>query len=94
MMTSIEFAKAVTESNLKRDMCRDFSSSETANIQHTNAAIRQAVRQHAVSYAKRIRHTSMQAALDAERDALLQAANSHARRYAESEAAVKDRIVK
>lgn len=94
MTTSIEFAKAVTESNLKRGMDRNYSSSETANIQHTNAAIRQAVRQHAVSCAKRTRHTSMQAALNAERDALLQAAKSHAHQYAESEAAVKDRIVK
>lgn len=94
MMTSIEFAKTVTKSNLKRDIDRNFSSSETANIQHTNAAIRQAVRQYAVSCAKRTRHTSMQAALDAERDALLQAAKSHTQWYAESEAAVKDRIVK
>lgn len=78
MTTSIEFAKAVTEFNLKRDMDRIFSSSEAANIQHTNATIRQAVRQHAVSYAKRTRYTSMQATLDAEGDALLQAAKSHA----------------
>lgn len=94
MTTSIEFAKAVTKSNLKRSMDRNFSSSETADIQHTNAAIRQAVRQHAVSCAKRTRHTSMQVALDAEHDALLLAAKSHAQQYAESEAAVKDRIVK
>ena len=94
MTTSIEFAKAITESNLKRDTDRNFSSSEAANIQHTNAAIRQAVRQHAVSCAKRTRHTSMQAALEAEHDALLQAAKSHAQQYAESEAAEKDRIVK
>lgn len=92
MMTSIELAKAVTESNLKRDTGRDFSSSETASIQHTNAAIRQVVRQHAILCATR--HTSMQAALDAKRDTLLQAAKSHARQYAEAEAAVKDRIVK
>lgn len=63
MTTSIEFAKAVTEYNLKKDTDRDFSSSETANIQHTNAVIRQAVRQHTVSCAKRTRHTSMQVAL-------------------------------
>ena len=94
MTTSIEFAKTVTESNLQGGTDRDFSHEQTASIQHTNAAIRQAVRQHAISCAKRTRHTSMQVALDAERDALLQAAKSHARQYAEAEAAVKDRIVK
>lgn len=49
MTTSIEFAKTVTESNLQGGTDRDFSHEETASIQHTNAAIRQAVRQHAVS---------------------------------------------
>ena len=73
---------------------RDFSHEETASIQHTNAAIRQAVRQHAVSRAKRKQHTSMQAVLQLEQDALLVEAKSHARQYAEAEAAVKDRIVK
>lgn len=51
MTTSIEFAKTVTESNLQGGTDRDFSHEETASIQHTNAAIRQAVRQHAVSRA-------------------------------------------
>lgn len=91
MTTSIKFAKAVTESNLQGNTDKNFSREETASIQHTNAAIRQAVRQHAVSRAKRKQHTSMQAVLQ---DALLVAAKSHARQYAESEAAVKDCIVK
>ena len=94
MTTSIEFAKAVTESNLQEGTDRDFSHEETASIQHTNAAICQAVRQHAISRTKRRRHTSMQAALEKKRVALLQAAKSHAQQYAESEAAVKDCIVK
>lgn len=94
MTTSIKFAKAVTESNLQGGTDRDFSHEETASIQHTNAAIRQAVRQHAVSRAKRKQHTSMQAVLQLEQDALLVEAKSHARQYAEAEAAVKDRIVK
>lgn len=54
MTTSIEFAKAVTESNLQGNTDKNFSHEEIASIQHTNAAIRQAVRQHAVSRAKRI----------------------------------------
>lgn len=94
MTTSIEFAKAVAESNLQGGTDRDFSHEETASIQHTNATIRQAVRQHAISRTKRRRHTSMQAVLQAEQDALLAAAKSHARQYAEAEAAVKDCIVK
>lgn len=94
MTTSIEIAKTVTESNLQGGTDRDFSHEETASIQHTNAAIRQAVRQHAVSRAKRKQHTSMQAVLQLEQDALLVEAKSHARQYAEAEAAVKDRIVK
>lgn len=63
MTTSIKFAKAVTESNLQGNTDKNFSREETASIQHTNAAIRQAVRQHAVSRAKRKQHTSMQAVL-------------------------------
>lgn len=94
MTTSIKFAKAVTESNLQGNTDKNFSREETASIQHTNAAIRQAVRQHAVSRAKRKQHTSMQAVLQLEQDALLVEAKSHARQYAEAEAAVKDRIVK
>ena len=94
MTTSIEFAKAVTESNLQGNTDKNFSHEEIASIQNTNAAIRQAVRQHAVSRAKRKQHTSMQAVLQAEQDALLVAAKSHSQQYAEAEAAVKDRIVK
>lgn len=63
MTTSIKFAKAVTESNLQGNTDKNFSREETASIQHTNAAIRQAVRQHAVSRAKRKQYTSMQAVL-------------------------------
>lgn len=44
MTTSIKFAKAVTESNLQGNTDKNFSREETASIQHTNAAIRQAVR--------------------------------------------------
>lgn len=46
------------------------------------------------SHAKRVQQTSMQAALDAERDVLLQAARRNASRYSEAEDATKNFVIK
>lgn len=46
------------------------------------------------SRAKQVQQTSMQAALDAERDVLLQAARHNASRYSEAEDATKDFVIK
>lgn len=46
------------------------------------------------SRAKRVQQTSMQAALDAERDVLLQAAWRNASRYSEAEDATKNFVIK
>lgn len=45
------------------------------------------------SHAKQVQQTSMQAALDAERDVLLQAARHNASRYSEAEDATKDFVI-
>ena len=45
------------------------------------------------SHAKQVQQTSMQAALDAERDVLLQAARRNASRYSEAEEATKDSVI-
>lgn len=45
------------------------------------------------SRAKQVQQTSMQAALDAERDVLLQAARHNASRYSEAEDATKDFVI-
>lgn len=47
-----------------------------------------------VSRAKRVQKTSMQAALEEERDSLLQAAQRNASQYSETEDATKDFIIK
>lgn len=47
-----------------------------------------------VSRAKRVQKASMQAALEEERDSLLQAAQRNASRYSEAEDATKDFVVK
>lgn len=46
------------------------------------------------SYPKRVQQTSMQAALDGERDVLLQAARHNASRYSEAEDATKNFVIK
>lgn len=46
------------------------------------------------SRAKQVQQTSMQAALDAERDVLLQAARHNASRYSEAEDATKNFVIK
>lgn len=46
------------------------------------------------SRAKQVQQTSMQAALDAERDVLLQAARRNVSRYSETEDATKDFVIK
>lgn len=57
----------------------------TYNAEHKNTH---------VSRAKRVQKTSMQAALEEERDSLLQAAQRNASQYSETEDATKDFIIK
>ena len=45
------------------------------------------------SRAKQVQQTSMQAALDAERDVLMQAARRNASQYSEAEEATKDFVI-
>ena len=92
----IEFAKDLVASNISKANKEESSSSnsdDVSTIKETNHTIRQIERKRAVKAARRIQHTSMQAILSAEQDVLLRAAKRNAEQYADSELAVKDKLL-
>ena len=66
---------------------------DVSMIKETNHTIRQIERKRAVKAAYRIQQTSMQAILSAEQNVLLRAAKRNAEQYADSELAVKDKLL-
>lgn len=92
----IEFAKDLVASNISKANKEESSSSnndDVSTIKETNHTIRQIERKRAVKAARRIQQTSMQAILSAEQDVLLRAAKCNAEQYADSELAVKDKLL-
>lgn len=92
----IEFAKDLVASNISKANEKENSPSnrdDISKIKEANQAIRQIERKRAVKAARRIQQTSMQAILSAEQDVLLRAAKRNAEQYADSELAVKDKLL-
>lgn len=93
----IEFAKDLVASNIRKTnekINNSFDSNEDiSEIKESNHTIRQIERKRAVKAARRIQQTSMQAILSAEQDVLLRAAKRNAEQYADSELAVKDKLL-
>ena len=92
----IEFAKDLGASNISKANKEKSSSSnndDVSTIKETNHTIRQIERKRAVKAARRIQQTSMQTILSAEHDVLLRAAKRNAEQYADSEFAVKDKLL-
>jgi hypothetical protein len=92
----IEFAKDLVASNISKANKEESSSlnnDDVSTIKETNHTIRQIERKRAVKAARRIQQTSMQTILSAEQDVLLRAAKRNAEQYADSELAVKDKLL-
>lgn len=92
----IEFAKDLVASNISKANKKENSPSnkdDISKIKETNHTIRQIERKRAVKAARRIQQTSMQAILSAEQDVLIRAAKRSAKQYANSELAVKDKLL-
>lgn len=92
----IEFAKDLVASNISKANKEGSGSSnddDVSMIKGTNHTIRQIERKRAVKAAYRIQQTSMQTILSAEHDVLLRAAKRNAEQYADSEFAVKDKLL-
>lgn len=92
----IEFAKDLVASNISKankEECGSLNNDDVSTIKGTNHTIRQIERKRAVKAARRIQQTSMQAILSAEQDVLLRAAKRNAAQYADSELAVKDKLL-
>ena len=92
----IEFAKDLVASNISKANKEESSSlnnDDVSTIKETNHTIRQIERKRAVKAARRIQQTSMQTILSAEQNVLLRAAKRNAEQYADSELAVKDKLL-
>lgn len=92
----IKFAKDLVASNISKANKKENSHSnkdDISKIKETNQAIRQIERKRAAKVAHLIQQTSMQAILAAEQDMLLRAAKRNAEQYADSELAVKDKLL-
>lgn len=92
----IEFAKDLVASNISKANKEESNSSnsdDVSMIKETNHTIRQIEKKRAVKAARCIQQTSMQAILSAEQDVLLRAAKRNAEQYADSELAVKDKLL-
>lgn len=92
----IKFAKDLVASNISKANEEESSPSnndDVSTIKETNQAIQQIERKRAVKAARRIQQTSMQAILSAEQDVLIRAAKRSAKRYTDSELAVKDKLL-
>lgn len=92
----IKFAKDLVASNISKANEEESSSSnndDVSTIKETNHTIRQIERKRAAKAAHRIQQTSMQAILSAEQDVLIRAAKRSAKQYADSELAVKDKLL-
>lgn len=92
----IKFAKDLVASNISKANKKENSPSnkdDISKIKETNQAIRQIERKRAAKVAHLIQQTSMQAILAAEQDMLLRAAKRNAEQYADSELAVKDKLL-
>ena len=92
----IEFAKDLVASNISKANKEESSSSnndDVSMIKETNHTIRQIERKRVAKAARRIQQTSMQTILSAEQDVLLRAAKRHAEQSADSELAVKDKLL-
>ena len=92
----IEFAKDLVASNISKANKEESSSlnnDDVSTIKETNHTIRQIERKRVAKAARRIQQTSMQTILSAEQDVLLRAAKRNAEQYADSELAVKDKLL-
>jgi hypothetical protein len=92
----IEFAKDLVASNISKANKEESSSlnnDDISTIKETNHTIRQIERKRVEKAARRIQQTSMQTILSAEHDVLLRAAKRNAAQYADSELAVKDKLL-
>ena len=92
----IKFAKGLVASNISKANEEESSPSnndDVSTIKETNQTIRQIERKRAIKAARRIQQTSMQAILSAEQDVLIRAAKRSAKQYADSELAVKDKLL-
>lgn len=92
----IEFAKDLVASNISKANKEESSSSnsdDVSTIKETNHTIRQIERKRAAKAALCIQQTSMQTILSAEHDVLLRTAKRNAEQYADSELAVKDKLL-
>lgn len=92
----IEFAKDLVASNISKANKEESSSlnnDDISTIKETNHTIRQIERKRVEKAARRIQQTSMQTILSAEHDVLLRATKRNAAQYADSELAVKDKLL-